>query len=422
MASEAAPFERLNASGVLVVEDSLPQRMTLVAMLRDLGVDAVEEAAHGQEALQRLQSMTAIPAIMLVDLEMPVMDGVELLHRVAAAGYRPGVIISSSREPMLLESVETMVLELGLSVLATLHKPVTEMALRAALLSYGAAVPATALRAPTRGRGHLPEVSSQALADALDDGRIVPWFQPKVDLLTAMPRGAEVLARWIERDGSVIEPVRFIDVAERTGQMPRLTVVMLAASLAALRKWDSRGLRLSVAINLSPVTFSDRKLADDLIAQVANAGIDASRITFEVTETAMTQGTDALKTLLRLKLNGFALAIDDFGTGFSSMQQLSKVPFSELKIDRSIVHEAWRRPARRTILESAIDMGHRLGMVTVGEGVETLDDWLLLAQLGCDLAQGYFMARPVSFDDFVPVTTRLHRTLRERLPTQTGTV
>ncbi|WP_018411057.1 EAL domain-containing response regulator [Methyloversatilis thermotolerans] len=421
MASEEPPFERVNASGVLVVEDSLPQRMTLVAMLRDLGVHAIEEAAHGQEALHVMQAMDREPAIMLVDLEMPVMDGVELLHRVAAAGYRPEVIISSSREAMLLESVEAMVSELGLTVLATLHKPVTEAALRTALLRYGAAVSEPALRAP-RARGHLPEASPQALAQALDEARIVPWFQPKVDLQTAMPRGAEVLARWIECDGSVIEPARFIDVAERCGLMPRLTVAMLASSLVALRKWDSRGLRLSVAINLSPVTFSDRKLADDLIAQVADAGIDASRITFEVTETAMTKGPEALKTLLRLKLNGFALAIDDFGTGFSSMQQLSKVPFSELKIDRSIVHEAWRRPARRTILESAIDMGHRLGMVTVGEGVETLEDWQLLSQLGCDLAQGYFMSPPVSFDEFVPVTTRLHRTLRDRLPTQTDAV
>jgi EAL domain-containing protein (putative c-di-GMP-specific phosphodiesterase class I) len=197
--------------------------------------------------------------------------------------------------------------------------------------------------------------------------------------------------------------------------MPHLTVNMVDASLAALRRWDSRGLRLSVAINLSPVTLNDQQLADDLIERVAAAGIEPSRITFEVTETAMAQGVSAVKTLLRLKLRGFSLAIDDFGTGFSSMQQLSKIPFSELKIDRSIVHDAHMRPNRRTILESAIEMGRRLGMVTVGEGVERIEDLHLLRQLGCELAQGYFVSRPVSFDDFLPVVTHLHRSLTEKI-------
>lgn len=415
MASEADSLTLLNEAGVMVVEDSLPQRMMLLGMLRELGISVIEEAANGEEALQKLQALTRPPAVVLVDLEMPVMDGVELLHRMAASGYRPGVIITSAREAMLLDSVETMVSELGLHLLATMRKPILPDRLAAAMRAgaqVGALVP-SAVRAHAATPS--PEVSSEELAAALAAGRVVPWFQPKVDLQTAMPRGAEVLARWINEDGSVIEPVRFIGVAERTGQIALLTVVMLRGALEALQRWDSRGLRLSVAINLSPVTFSDRKLADDLIEQVARAGIDAGRITFEVTETAMTSGAAALKTLLRLKLNGFSLAIDDFGTGFSSMEQLSKVPFSELKIDRSIVHEAHTRPARRTILESAIDMGRRLGMVTVGEGVESLEDWQLLSQLGCDLAQGYFMSRPVSFDDLVPVTTQLHRKLREKV-------
>lgn len=420
MASEADTLALLNDAGVMVVEDSLPQRMVLLGMLRELGISAIEEAANGEEALQKLQVRTRPPAVVLVDLEMPVMDGVELLHRIAASGYRPGVIIASSREAILLDSVETMVSELGLRLLASMPKPILRDRLYAALHAGAQASDSLPPATGVHGAIPSPEVSPEDLAAALGSGRIVPWFQPKVDLQTAMPRGAEVLARWVNDDGRIIEPTRFIGVAERSGQIALLTVVMLRAALEALQRWDSRGLRLSVAINLSPVTFSDRQLADDLIEQVAQAGIDAERITFEVTETAMTSGAAALKTLLRLKLNGFLLAIDDFGTGFSSMEQLSKVPFSELKIDRSIVHEAHTRPARRTILESAIDMGRRLGMVTVGEGVESLEDWLLLSQLGCDLAQGYFMSRPVSFDDFVPVTTQLHRTLREKVLPASG--
>lgn len=404
-------LDLLNAAGVLVVEDSVPQRMVAVEHLRALGVSRIEEAGDGRAALQRLTELSVPPAVMLVDLEMPGMDGVELLHRVAAAGYRPGVIIASSREAQLIESVDSMVTDMGLTILGALSKPLTGDMLRTALGSLCAS--------PRQIAGERPyapeEVSPFDLAVALDQGLVVPWFQPKVDLNSALPRGAEVLARWVCADGSLIEPGRFIGVAERSGLMPRLTLHMLDASLQALSRWDRRGLRLSLAINLSPVTLDDSQLADQIVARVAATGIAPSRITLEVTETAMTQGASALTTLLRLKLNGFSLAIDDFGTGFSSMQQLSRIPFSELKIDRSIVHEAYRRPARRTILESAIEMGRRLGMVTVAEGLERVEDWILLRSLGCVLAQGYFMSRPVAEDRLVDVTTGLHRALQSRL-------
>jgi EAL domain-containing protein (putative c-di-GMP-specific phosphodiesterase class I) len=411
MESDPVLLDVLNASGVMVVEDSVPQRMVAVGLLRKIGLTRIEEAADGADALQLLKRLTVPPAVLLVDLEMPGMDGVELLHRIAAEGYRAGVIIVSARELALIQSVESMVSDMGLIMLGALSKPLSEAALHDALLSL-----ADKVGGPKRGnRARLPDVTPDELSDALERKLIVPWFQPKLDLLTWMPRGAEALARWRCDDGSWIEPIRFISVAEEHGLMPQLTVNMVDASLAALRRWDSRGLRLSVAINLSPVTLNDQQLADDLIERVAAAGIEPSRITFEVTETAMAQGVSAVKTLLRLKLRGFLLAIDDFGTGFSSMQQLSKIPFSELKIDRSIVHDAHMRPNRRTILESAIEMGRRLGMVTVGEGVERIEDLHLLRQLGCELAQGYFVSRPVSFDDFLPVVTHLHRSLTEKI-------
>lgn len=417
MESDPLVLDVLNASGVMVVEDSTPQRMVAVGLLRELGLTHIEEAADGVAALQLLKRLPVPPAVLVVDLEMSGMDGVELLHQVAAEGYRAGVVIASARELALIESVESMVSEMGLIMLGALRKPLQIEPLCAALNSLGDKV-----GIPKRSLGPLaPDVTPDELAIALEQKRLVPCFQPKLDLQTLMPRGAEVLARWLCADGTLIEPARFIDVAEAHGLMPQVTAHMVDASLAAMRHWDSRGMRLSVAINLSPVTLDDQQLADDLIERVSAAGIEPSRITFEVTETAMAQGVSAVKTLLRLKLRGFSLAIDDFGTGFSSMQQLSKIPFSELKIDRSIVHDAHRRPNRRTILESAIDMGRRLGMVTVAEGVEQIEDFNLLQQLGCELAQGYFISRPVCFDDFIPVVTKLHKTFCERLVKSSAT-
>ena len=151
-----------------------------------------------------------------------------------------------------------------------------------------------------------------------------------------------------------------------------------------------------IALNISAQSLSDRRFANEIIRRVDDARISPSSLMLEITESALVSDlAAALGTLGRLRLKGFGLSIDDYGTGFSSMQQLSRLPFTELKIDRSFVHHAHDKWNLRAILQSAIEMAQRLGLTTVAEGVETREDMVLLRSLGCRYAQGYLFAAPM---------------------------
>lgn len=401
--------QKLLTGGVLVVDDSDVQRAYTIDVLRKIGVTRITEANDGYVALARLHTLSPMPSVIVVDLEMPMMDGIELIHHIAGLDSQPALIVASGRESMMLDSVQAMIHAMGLPMLGALPKPVTEAGLAGLLAGLENLFPAT----PAVPGPKAVQVDIADLRNALASDHIVPFFQPKSSLHLHRVQGAEALARWVVPGQPPIPPASFIELAEREGLMPDLTLTILDKVLVRLNTWNASGRHLSVAINLSPTSLGDKLLADAIIQRTEAAQIDSHQIVFEVTESAMMQESAALRTLLRLRLRGFGLAIDDYGTGFSSMQQLSQVPFSELKIDRSLVDGAHRRPHLRTILESAIEMGHRLGMTTVAEGVETREDWALLRDLGCNLCQGYLVSRPVPGDELPAVITEAEA----RLPT-----
>jgi len=406
MPAELIP-DLLRTYGLLVVDDSEVQRSYLVAALNTLGVSRVAEACDGTGALELLETLTPPPAALIVDLEMPGMDGIELIQRLAEREVRLPVIVASSREAVMISSVEAMISGLGLPLLGALSKPV-------ALSDLERALRRIEQRVAGKPDAQQETVPVEALREALDQKRIQPFFQPKASIKRAMVRSTEALARWIEPAGSPIAPARFIPVAEAHGLMAELTLAILDQSIAAMRLWNSRGVHLPVAINLSPASLADAALTEGLIRRVAASGLDARQFVFEVTESAM-MGDDAAATgcLLRLRLRGCGLSIDDYGTGFSSMQQLSRLPFTELKVDRSFVTGAHARPHLRTMLASAIDMAGRLGLSTVAEGVETAEDWALLSELGCELAQGYLIARPLPAEELLHQLPQINHRLRE---------
>lgn len=388
MASESALPANVIQQGVLVVDDSEVQRIFTTKLLRQMGVERVAEAGNGYAALSRLYALDPSPAVLIVDLEMPMMDGVELIQQMARTSYRPSLIIASGRETALIDSVASMSEAMNLPLLGVVYKPFTAERLRELLCKVCEAPPVPA--EPARDES---SITAQDIELALAAGFIRPYFQPKVDLATGDMQGVEALARWIEPGKRIVPPNEFVPVAEASGQMRALTLVMLQQCIGVLKEWALHQRPWTMAINLSPATLSDMLLADTIIRMVEAAQLETQKIVFEVTESTMTDIV-ATGALLRLRLRGFGLSIDDYGTGFSSMQQLSRLPFSELKLDRSLVNGAHARSNLRTILESAIDMAQRLGLKTVAEGVETWDDWRLLQSLGCNLAQGYLIAKP----------------------------
>jgi EAL domain-containing protein (putative c-di-GMP-specific phosphodiesterase class I) len=208
--------------------------------------------------------------------------------------------------------------------------------------------------------------------------------------------GAEALMRWQHPERGLIPPGAFIAVMEACGLIDAATEVVLAGAIAQVRAWREGGLDVPVAINLSAASLADIGLADRIAAMAARDGVDPKAIILEVTESAaMTDMARSLDTLARLRIKGFGLAIDDYGTGFSSMQQLGRIPFTEMKIDQAFVLNAADHPNLEAMLDTSLALARRLNLKSVAEGVETARDWDLLLRLGCDIAQGYLIAKPM---------------------------
>lgn len=376
--------------GVMVVDDSSMHRYSAHMCLRAFGISQVYEAANGKLALDQLTQLKKIPAVMLLDLEMPVMDGIEVLQQLAQLPHKPAVVLASSSDEVLISAVATMAEALGINLLGAFRKPVNPVELADALNSYNAGIcPLDQMRPPI-------ETDVEQLKMALDRAKIQVYYQPKIDLETMKVAGVEALARWKNLQGDWIPPGVFIPMAEEHGLIGDLTLSVLDQVLQDMNGWWELGQYIPMAINLSAKSLAEFNLANEIIQRVIRQGIPAHFITFEITESALVVDLpSALATISRLRLKGFGISIDDYGTGFSSMQQLSRFPFSELKIDRSFIQGAPARQYIRNILKSAIEMGQRLGITTVAEGVETEAELHLLKSLGCKQAQGFLLARPM---------------------------
>lgn len=224
----------------------------------------------------------------------------------------------------------------------------------------------------------------------------MPYYQPKIDIRHGEVKGVEALARWLHPEHGVISPAFFIPQLENQPLIDTFTEYLLHKVTHDLKQWLKAELTISVSANLSAARLGQKGLLEFLDGLCLAQEVPTDRLVFEVTETMlMGHLASSIGTLTRMRLKGFGLAMDDYGIGYSSIQQLSRCPFTELKIDREFVHGAASQVSKRIILESSIQMGRRLGVLTVAEGVETHEDWLLLAELGCDMAQGYYIAKPM---------------------------
>jgi EAL domain-containing protein (putative c-di-GMP-specific phosphodiesterase class I)/AmiR/NasT family two-component response regulator len=377
-------------ASLLVVDDNIVQRIQVVALCRELGIEMIYEAGSGAEALALLSMLVLPPDIALVDLEMPGMDGVELIESLHERGLSIPLVVVSSREVVLINTVETMARNLGIPVVAGIRKPLRREALAAAFDSWDRE------RAPLDDdTGHVPAlpIAPEELEAAIASGAIAVHYQPKVDMARGVVCGVEALARWTHPVHGEIRPDHFVQLAEREGMIHALTLSVLRQAFGVAALWNERGLQLTMAVNLSPRLLEDPALVRELSALLDEHGLEAHQVVLEITESSVVDCMGvALGVLARLRLKGFGLSIDDYGTGFSSMQQLARIPFSELKIDRGFVHGAHQRTNLRVILQSALDMSRQLGLVTVAEGIETLADWQLVRDSGCGVGQGFLVS------------------------------
>lgn len=378
---------------ILVVDDE-PFALRLVThQLGRMGFTYVVAHDRAADALALIQSDAHAADVILLDLQMPEMDGVEFLRHLATLRYPGGLILLSAEDKRIIETARKLAKAHSLNVLGALHKPVRPEQLQD-LLGGAASTPARAPRAEAK---RYPPVR---LMHAIAGGELRNVYQPKVELATGRVAGVETLVRWQHPEDGVVFPNEFIPLAEEYHLIDDLTRTMLVKALAQARAWAEAGLDLHIGVNVSMDNLGALDFPDFVARSLATAGVPPHMLVLEVTESRlMTNTLAALDILTRLRLKHIMLSIDDFGTGHSSLAQLRDIPFDELKLDKGFVHGALHDTANRTILEANLGMAHQLGMRTVAEGVEDREDWDLLRRLGCQLAQGYFIARPMAGSD-----------------------
>lgn len=230
---------------------------------------------------------------------------------------------------------------------------------------------------------------------------MVNFYQPKVSLASHHVKGVEALTRFRLKNGTLASPNLFIPLAEKHDLIDLLTMKMVKQAIEDLAAWQKRGISVCCSANFAMDSFLRLQLPEFLFEMLEEKQMDSSRLTIEITEgQVMGNARIQLETLARLRLRGIRLSIDDFGTGNATFTQLKRIPFQELKLDRSFVTDASKDRASRAIVEATVTLAHELGMTTVAEGVETEEELAFLEDLQVKEIQGFLFSKPVSADDF----------------------
>jgi EAL domain-containing protein (putative c-di-GMP-specific phosphodiesterase class I) len=386
---------QLQSLHFLVAEADPVQRRALIEALAQVGATRVTDVPDGPMALRTLQaSFTPKVDVAVIDLDLGGMDGLELLRAIAGLKSTVRLIVVGAQPASVLFSVESLAQAHGVDLLGTIAKPVTSTKLRGLLDNYQAPRPAPA---PAPG----PSFSFAEVGVGLQKRQFEPFFQPKIELATGQVKGLETFARWRHPEHGMLGPAAFIGALEENNRVDFLDWTMLEMSVERCRRYHDQGIPISISLNLAPETLAHPNFIRQVTSTMQRHGVLPDYLTFEMTESSILSfDADFIERLVRLRMMGFGLAIDDYGTGRSNLQLLARIPFSELKIDRSFVDGASKKRPLGTVLKSCLGLAHSLDRMSVAVGVETRQDWDFLQGLGCTYAQGYHIANPMAADQF----------------------
>jgi len=374
---------------VLTIVDDDPG---MLALLRDIAEDIGFSVRSYRDGRDFCENFDSSMGIIVLDLMMPGIDGVEVMRFLASKSYRQPLILISGYDVGVLHSAQTLAEEQNLNVVTSLTKPIEVATLQRLLMQLRSQ---DHEQAKNNAAGDY-QLHAAEFEEAIQQNHLLLHYQPQICLHSGTLTGVEALARWQHPEYGLIYPDQFIGLAEDNDLMGELTSWVINQSVMQVKQWRAMGISPRMSINVSAQNINSLELPEQLSKTMEENHLDASSFMFEVTESAlMSSLVTSLDILTRLRIKGFELSIDDFGTGYSSLSQLHRIPFTELKIDKSFVMRLDQDKEALAIVETCIMLGQKLKMQVLAEGVE--NEYVLdkLKQIGCDIAQGYAIAKPM---------------------------
>lgn len=383
-------MESTTSKRVILIDDDPFQVKLISHQLTLSGYGNATSFTNANRALESIGQQDLADTVVILDLNMPQMDGLEFLEKLKDSPFRGALLLISGEDERVLQATVKLAVAYDFQVLGHLNKPVRQEQLKKLLDGWNPG-PREVQRARIQ-----QTYPVERLREALARGELFNVYQPKVELSTGELMGVEALVRWAHPDDGIISPDKFISVAEEHHLIDELAQLVIHNALKDISEWRKSGVRIPVAVNISMYNLNTRAFISFLEEELVAAGVSPQDLTLEITESKlMNDYALVLDILTRLRLRKVNLSIDDFGTGHSSMAQLRDIPFNELKIDQGFVHTAWDNAALHGIFDGSMKLAKNLGIKTVAEGVQDQEDWKFLSKSGCDLAQGFFIGKPM---------------------------
>ncbi|ROO67533.1 EAL domain-containing protein (putative c-di-GMP-specific phosphodiesterase class I) [Vibrio crassostreae] len=384
---------------ILIVDDQPLQLHVLEWLMRDIGMTDVDSCLSGKEAIQR--GAVNQYDLIFVDLNMPDIDGVELLVELNKIGYTGGIVVLSAVDASVLNTVGYLCHKLKFGFVQELSKPCQTNDLNKLLREFLNSRPKQGAVA------ELYSPSQLELQEAIGKGQLINHYQPQFDFNSSKLVGVEALVRWNHPEKGLIPPHVFLSQIEKFGMDKELFDAVLSNALTDISLGH---ITCSVSINVGQANIDSSHFSDHLLDSCQQFNVHPASLVIELTETnAYNDSINILKNLARLRLNRVGVSIDDFGTGYSSLIKLAHLPFTEMKIDRGFVTDCINDETKKTIIEATVNLAKNLNIQTVAEGIEDQNTWNLIHQFGVDICQGYFTGKPVPVEEITPLCAAIRK-------------